>query len=118
MPVRAFVDDSGSGGDSRYFVLGGFMADYDTWERFSDAWDAELRRAPSLKLFRMAQANALNGHFDGWTEAERDQKVNSLIDVIHAHDPFMGTCAISTEDYDAIVGPVLGDRFKGQYNDP
>jgi hypothetical protein len=29
MPVTAFVDDSRSGGDSRYFVLGGLMADVD-----------------------------------------------------------------------------------------
>jgi hypothetical protein len=118
MPVRAFVDDSGSGGDSRYFVLGGFMADFDTWAAFADAWDIALAEQPAIEYFKMAEANSLNGEFDGWTELSRDAKVNALIDIIDKHDLFQGTCAINSEDYDAVVIPAMGSIFEGEYSDP
>jgi len=118
MAVRAFVDDSGSGGDSRYFVLGGFMADYPTWERFSDAWADALVAPPSISYFKMAEANSLNGQFENWSERDRDAKVNVLIDVINAHELFQGSCSIQCDDYADVVLPALGNRWKGQYDDP
>lgn len=118
MPVRAFVDDSGSGGDSSYFVLGGFLADFPTWERFSDDWDAVLSAPPSIEYFKMVEANALNEQFEGWSGRDRDAKVNALIDVINSHHVFQGTCAIDAEDYKDVVIPVLGDVLDGKYNDP
>ena len=117
MPVCAFVDDSGSGGDSRFYVLGGFMADFATWESFSDAWDATLINKPSIKYFKMAEANSLKGQFSGWTEPYRDAKVNALIDVINAHEVFQGSCAID-DNYADIVVPVFGNRWRGQYDNP
>lgn len=118
MPVRAFIDDSGSGGDSRFFVLGGFMANFETWERFSDDWDATLSTAPAIAYFKMAEANSLNQQFEGWSDNERNEKVNALIDVIDRHGLFQGTCAIEASDYNAVVKPVLGNVLNGEYDDP
>jgi uncharacterized protein DUF3800 len=84
VPVRAFTDDSGSGGDSRYFVLCGFMADLPTWEHFSDQWDAVLKAPPAIEYFKMSEAESLKGQFDknkGWSETTRNKKVNDFIDV-------------------------------------
>jgi Protein of unknown function (DUF3800) len=121
MPVRVFADDSGSGGESPYFVLGGYMADFLTWERFSDRWDATLAEAPAIDYFKMSEAESLRGQFareNGWTDRTRDQKVNALIDVILEHDVFQSTCAVSEDDYRDVVKPVLGHQFKKQYRDP
>jgi hypothetical protein len=120
--VRAFADDSGSGGDSRFFVLGGFMADLPTWEKFSDDWDEALRTTPAIDYFKMSEAESLKKQFDrskGWTEQSRDKKIDVLIDIINAYDLFQGSCEVSVEDYDATVGAAIGGkRFKGVYEDP
>lgn len=118
MPVRAFVDDSGSGGDSRYYVLGGFMADFETWESFSDGWDKVLRQPPAIAYFKMMEAHNLRDEFSGWSTVDRDTKVGSLIDVILSHDLFQGSCAVDAHDYEQVVRPVLGGQWKGQYDDP
>lgn len=118
MPVRAFTDDSGSGGDSRYYVLCGYMADLPTWEKFSDAWHAFLNTPPTLTYFKMSEAESLKGEFENWEPRDRDRKIDGFIDIILSCDPFQGSSAIAEEDYQAIVKPALGGRWGGQYDDP
>jgi len=121
MPVRAFADDSGSGGDSPYYVLGGFLSDLEKWGRFSDDWATVLGADPAIAYFKMSEAESLKKEFDkakGWTPDLRDRKVDAFIDVINDYDLFQGTCAVHQEDYNAVVLPVFGNRFNGEYDNP
>jgi hypothetical protein len=34
--LRAFIDDSGSGGDSPWFVLAGYLGTVEAWEAFDE----------------------------------------------------------------------------------
>ena len=71
--IRAFVDDSGSGGDSRYFVLAGYSATVPTWERFVDDWQVVIDATPAIKYFKMAEAESLKGEFQGFDARDRDR---------------------------------------------
>ena len=113
--VRAFVDDSGSGGDSRYYVLAGFVATIPTWCAFTDAWQEVLDQKPKLGYFKMAEANALNGQFGGWAERQRNIRVNDLITVIENHDLYEASTVVAQADYDEVLKPFLKDSA---YNNP
>lgn len=59
----AFVDDSGSGGDSPYYVLAGYSADEATWRAFWGDWQGVLDLSPKLDYFKMSEAESLKGQF-------------------------------------------------------
>jgi hypothetical protein len=40
--LKAFIDDSGSGGDSPWFVLAGFASTVERWAEFDVPWMAGL----------------------------------------------------------------------------
>lgn len=88
MVFQCFVDDSGSEPQSPFIVLAGFLADHEQWGKFSDEWDAELKRQPALSYFKMTEAANLDGEFsedNGWTEAKRDDRVIGLARIIAKH---------------------------------
>jgi hypothetical protein len=79
--IQAFIDDS-SNGD--VFLLGRWVADCSTWEKFSREWAEALKRAPSITYFRHheAKANPPSGEFKGWSRDLIDEKMESLVEVI------------------------------------
>jgi hypothetical protein len=54
----AFVDDSGSGGDSAYYVLAGYVASKDEWGAFIEDWQSVLDLPPQMKYFKMSEAES------------------------------------------------------------
>ena len=105
--ARAFIDDSGSGGDSRYYVLGGYSASIEEWEQFSDLWQAELDRSPSIRYFKMREAESLRRQFSGWSAEARDAKVNALIDVIYSCRLIEASIAVPVKEFEEILRPEL-----------
>lgn len=61
--LTAYIDDSGSGGDSQYYVLGGYVASVTDWDLFTKDWIAELHNKPEIDYFKSAEAEALDGQF-------------------------------------------------------
>jgi len=82
---KAFFDEAGDNeiGD---FLMGGWLARFDEWERFTEAWDKELKFSPSIKYFNHNEAMGRKDEFEGWTESERDAKMMSLAGVIARYD--------------------------------
>jgi hypothetical protein len=76
--LRLFVDDSGSGGDSRWFVLSGLISTVEKWAEFSDDWGLLLKQPPSVEYFKMSEAESLKGQFVNFDAPERDSKVGAL----------------------------------------
>ena len=66
--LRAFVDDSGSGGELPWFVLAGYLGTVEAWDAFDAPWRAILDRPPKLDYFK---------HSDGYIiSSSQFQQVN------------------------------------------
>jgi hypothetical protein len=105
--VIAFVDDSGSGGDSTFSILAGYSASDITWNSFWPDWKGLLDLDPKIEYFKMSEAESLKGQFLGFFPEERTNRVNQFIEVILTHDLQEASVAIPMKDYREIVYPVL-----------
>lgn len=112
---QAFVDDSGSGGDSPYFVLSSLISTVEKWACFADEWQAALAQSPSIEYFKMSQAESLKDEFVGFTTDERDQKLKRLTDLVDRYSDFRFSHLIDREEYDEILRPVLPKPYKNPY---
>lgn len=66
MPVQAFIDDSQT--DGEVLVLGGYIASYEQWEKFSVDWQYLLDGPPRWERFKMSEIAALGGD-ETWERA-------------------------------------------------
>jgi hypothetical protein len=111
----AFVDDSGSGGDSPYYVLAGYAASPQVWDSFSEEWKRVLDLSPRLEYFKMNEAEGLKGQFDGFTREQRDARLNAFIDVVLSHGLFEASLAMQEKDYRDILYPILPGKYANPY---
>lgn len=110
--LRAYIDESGCDGRSDIFVLAGYLARFEDWELFTDEWQAALDLIPQIKpAFKMNDAHRLiyrDSVFYGWTERQRDDRLELLADIIDRHAMYGFISAIPIAPYrEAFAG-----RFK------
>lgn len=100
MGLVAYIDDSVGGGD-RVNVLGGLMATADSWELFSEEWRSALRsdNPKPIEFLKMTHAMARRGQFDGFSEEQRDEKLQALADITRNHAIFTQVAAVSVADF-------------------
>src|ERR1039458_6635169 len=106
MPL-AFIDDSGSGGDSPYYILAGYSPSEAACGAFGPGWQAALDVAPKLQYFKMSEAESLKGQFSGFSSERRTERVNRFIDVIQAHDLQEASIAVSAQACRDTFYPVM-----------
>ncbi|HEV8415085.1 MAG TPA: DUF3800 domain-containing protein [Bryobacteraceae bacterium] len=103
--LKAFIDDSGSGGDSTWYVLAGYLGTVDGWDSFDSLWAETLHADPYIEYFKGSEAESLrpDGQWAGISKQQRDAKIDALIKVI-------GQCArrsvcarLRQRDYDDLV---------------
>src|SRR5690348_16810211 len=102
MALQVYVDDSGSEPTSPIFVLAGLVTSDKKWTEFADEWRATLNAAPSLKYFKMAEAEHFRKEFSirkGWTPKERDARVLALSGVIAKYALLRVDVSISHETF-------------------
>jgi Protein of unknown function (DUF3800) len=76
--MKAFIDDSGSGGDSPWFVLAGYLGTTDAWDKFDEPWRAVPDGPPSIGYFKSSEAESLRP--DGqWKGIRRKNAISALI---------------------------------------
>jgi hypothetical protein len=86
LKLRAFVDESSSGQkDKAVFLMGGWVADVDAWERFTEDWDKELSKPPAIEYFKHCEAKRQEGQFEGVSATDADRKILNLASVIERH---------------------------------
>jgi len=85
--LQGYVDDSGSDEGSSAFVLAGFMMDAESWANFSDDWEVQLKRTPSIDYFKMSETISRTGQFQGWRPEFVLCKVKDLLAVVEKHNP-------------------------------
>jgi hypothetical protein len=90
----AFFDEASD--DNRVFLMAGWLGSSAEWKKFSDAWDSELGRPPSIKYFKHNEAIGLKDQFADWLEKDRDEKLLSLARIVVAHEitGFIGGVAL------------------------
>jgi hypothetical protein len=84
--INGYVDESES--DGGLFAMAGFVAPAEEWAKFSDAWDVAFASAPKATGILKAKEimrSPPRGAFWGMTDAERDEKLETLYSVIDAH---------------------------------
>ena len=101
--LQGFVDDSGSGKTEPFFALGGFISTYENWARFADAWCAALRAEPSIPYFKMSNAYAKRGVFNGWDRSDIEAKIAVLAGVIKSHAMVRISSAVDRRAYNRWV---------------
>jgi hypothetical protein len=111
----AFIDDSGQGGDSPHFVLGGYVAAEAEWSSFAAAWQAVLDLSPRLEYFKMYEAASLAGQFLGFSHHDRNQRLAKFIDVVVQHDLFEWSVSVADADYKELLLPTLPPELRSPY---
>ena len=82
-------------------VLGGLIAPYlPAWEQFTKEWQELLDMRPTIRYFKMNEANGLGGEFLGWGPAKRDERVRAAYKTVERHVAFQASVII---DWDAFI---------------
>ncbi len=113
--LQAWIDDSGRGNeaDSLVFVLAGYAGWVQNFKDLSDDWQTIMREEPALPYLKGKEANALVGHFRGWTAEQRDAKLERLIGSIRRNKLIAFSLAVNYRLFNRILG-----RQKGVFKNP
>jgi hypothetical protein len=106
--LNGFVDDSGSGGGSdrgNIFVLAGFVASPERWDRFSNEWARICDQEPKTSDFHI-QTDVRLLNKDGslrWTKPQRDARIRELVDLTKAQAQYRVESVLAWPNYDRVV---------------
>lgn len=116
-PLRAFIDDSGSGGDSPWFVLAGYVGTAERWAGFDKAWQTVLDGPPKLHYFKSSEAESLrpDGQWAGISKENRNKRIDSLIAVIGKHALRAIFIRLQQRDYDEVIKPYVPPMWQNAY---
>jgi hypothetical protein len=93
--LQVFLDDSG---DESAFVLGGFIASIEVWDKFSIDWKAVCKEPPIIGYYRTNDAISLKRSFLNWTQDYRNQKIAKLASMIPLENCFAIAAYLSPID--------------------
>lgn len=78
--LAGYFDDSR---DHGMFVVAGYVAPTETWERFSRAWTQVLEDAPRpVSEFKASNCRHRRGEFTGWSKQETTDLTKALVSLI------------------------------------
>jgi hypothetical protein len=112
--MEAYIDDSGKG-DPPVFLLAGFLSHPEQWGDFSEKWVDALRRPPKLDYFKMSEAAALEGQFQGWSEEGRDARLAKLVSIVKDHVLVGVSSVVYHRDYNEIIRDKLSKETDNPY---
>ena len=85
----AYFDESGihaPDGSLTKLTVGGMIASFESWERLSSRWSRRALAAMDLPYFHMAHFQARKPPYSNWTEEERRDRLNTLLEIIGEPD--------------------------------
>lgn len=113
--LRAYIDDSGSNGQSPFYVLAGFVATVPAWELFSNEWQAVLEMPPALEYVKASEAHRLRDQFFRTTPEDRGKRLDLLGEITRKHVIAGAGVAIRQEAYNRIIRGNINRRFDNPY---
>jgi hypothetical protein len=105
--LQGYADDSGSDGTRLPYVLAGYVLESERWAKFSDEWQDELFKAPSIDYFKMSEANERDGQFSRMSREIVDGKIRQLASVILRHQPRGIFSYMNWQDYRELFLPIF-----------
>lgn len=102
--LQAYMDESGTHKTEKepYFALAGFISTSENWANFSTEWQKELDKDPVIKCFKMSQAFAKIGPFEGLSREDIDKRVNNFIEIIKSYAMVRVSSTINKREYDLL----------------
>jgi hypothetical protein len=115
--LRAFIDDSGSGGDSPWYVLAGYVGTVSGWELFDERWQRVLAADPAIEYFKASEAESLrpDGQWRGVSKQQRDAKINDLIQVVASCADRAFHVRVRQKDHDEVIKPFVPPEWDNPY---
>ena len=116
--LTAYIDDSGTDGNSTTAVAAGFLTDVGKWGQFESEWRFALQRhGIEERGFHMADfnANPKRGVFAGWDDNRGNELLKQLYEAINKHCLIGFSAAVRKSDYDRLVTGRLRDLLGGYY---
>src|ERR1022692_2803718 len=103
--LKAFIDDSGSGGDSRWFILAGYVGTVEGWDLFGPQWQAVLDARPRIEYLKSSEAESLRpeGQWAGITQEQRNAKLDAFIKVIQRCARRAIAIRMKPKDYETVI---------------
>jgi len=91
----AYIDDSGSHKQGPAFVMGGLVAGWSEWARFSEEWREVLEEKPRLAYFKLKEALRREGQFGRLSPKQRDDRCDRLFSVLKRTAVFSVTVSVA-----------------------
>ncbi|MGB8061619.1 MAG: hypothetical protein WCF26_06980 [Candidatus Sulfotelmatobacter sp.] len=115
---RGFFDECNRNPEDVRFIMAGWTATVEEWERFTEAWQGCLSSKPSIKYFKTSESNSLSDQFYKFSTTDRDAKVLALSKIIASHD-IRGYIALAEHNLLAnrpaqlrqLIGTYMGTRM-------
>jgi hypothetical protein len=85
--------------------LAGYLNRKAQWAVFVAAWTAALKAPPAIDYLHMVEAQNLRGQFKGWSEADRDQKILRLAQLVADSRPVSMEVSVSRQAFETILAP-------------
>jgi hypothetical protein len=87
--LQALCDESESHSEPRLFVVGGYIASVERWEKITEAWQYVLDLHPKIDYFSFREAfpqtGVPRGQFARMSAAERDQRVAMFRSILETY---------------------------------
>jgi Protein of unknown function (DUF3800) len=91
----AYIDDSGSHKEGPAFVMGGLVAGWSEWARFSEEWREVLEEKPRLAYFKLKEALRLEEQFGRLSPKQRDDRCDRLFSILKRTAVFAVTVSVA-----------------------
>lgn len=113
--LRMFSDDSGTHDAAPVVVIGTLLGTVAQWSQFEQEWAAKLA-APlpgkkPLRKFHLADCNAKEGEFRGYTDGEQDAVTHDFREIIIRAGLISTAAAIDKKAWDDLVVEKHRDKF-------
>jgi hypothetical protein len=94
------------------FVVSGFLANEDTWERLAGPWEAENKRV-GVSRYHAADLNGRRYEFEGWSRQQQLEYSKNLLGTIREQKMDMHAigCGMLVREYEEIINPYGRERF-------
>ncbi len=115
--LKAFIDDSGSGGDSPWYVLAGYVGTVEAWDAFEGPWSEVLDGPPKLEYFKASEAESLrsDGQWAGVSKGERNRRLDLFINVIGKFATRAFHARVMQTDYNEVIKHYVPAKWDNAY---
>jgi hypothetical protein len=111
--VQVAIDDSNRGQENDpAFILAGWMAPVNNWALFTEQWDKELKKEPSISLLKSNEALNFRNNFGGYSDRERDDRLLGFVKIINDATFASIRLALVKNDFDRILKASKGSLKK------